>query len=139
MIKQIGCLRFSKHCKIANGSNGSQIFVGLLEDKIPVAVKRFPGEFHPRERALNIILNEKVNSQNVLKTIAVKEDEEFTYIATPLCELNLEERIESTYHTALSAKERKEMCVQLMSALQDLHQLDILHRDLKPSNVLIGK
>ncbi|XP_071810971.1 uncharacterized protein [Apostichopus japonicus] len=37
LIKQIGCLRFSKHCKIANGSNGSQIFVGLLEDKIPVA------------------------------------------------------------------------------------------------------
>ncbi|KAJ8043865.1 hypothetical protein HOLleu_11155 [Holothuria leucospilota] len=38
--KQIGRVVFSKEKKIATGSNGSQIFLGMMDGKIPVAVKR---------------------------------------------------------------------------------------------------
>lgn len=63
--KRIGRIQFTKDYKIANGSNGSQVFLGLVDNQTPVAVKRSPGNVDPRDRELIDILNKQVSSQNI--------------------------------------------------------------------------
>ena len=76
----------------------------------------------------------------LLQAVAIEQDDDFAYIASPLCEYNLEELIEKKpCQMMLTDNQRIEICTSLLNAVCDLHNLDILHRDIKPRNVLIGK
>lgn len=142
-IKKVGRLSFSKQFKIADGSNGTQIFTGLLDDQKPVAVKRLNQGFEAKDETVWNVLGESgLESKYLLRQIVSEEDDDFVYLALPLCEYNLEEVIENDdnpFRTKLTAKSRASMCDQLMRGVAELHQANVLHRDLKPRNVLLGK
>lgn len=132
-------LVYSKKCKIANGSDGAQVFVGLMEGE-PVAVKRIDKEKIANE--LHIFSSLKSKPCHILPLLDYKEDEDFAYIVTPLCEYNLEEVIENKqcpWRVNLSSAKRTKLCMDFLLGLKELHDAGILHRDLKPSNLLIGK
>lgn len=81
-------------------------------------------------------------SKHLLRNTLSEEDDDFLYLASPLCEYNLEEIIENKgnpLRPQLTANKRASLTYQLMLGIAELHQLNILHRDLKPSNVLLGK
>lgn len=138
--RKVGSVKFNKHCKLATGSFGAQIYVGYRGSQ-EVAVKRVCTEFIQGE--LKVINSLKGRTlKNVLQPVCCFSDDDFTYITTPLCEYNLEELIEDKscpLRQALEEKERMLMCSQFLEGLKELHDNSILHRDLKPSNVLLGK
>lgn len=68
----------------------------------------------------------------------MEEDDDFKYLASPLCECNLEELIENSYPLG-NKPSKKQMCYQLVLGVLQLHKMNIIHRDLKPRNVLLGK
>ena len=132
--------------QIAQGSNGSFVYLGLLDGDLPVAVKRIIGsEIISKEIDIHEQLKDK-NIKHVLKTICVEKDDDFTYLITELCEHNLEmfmkDRKREIQQDGRSRERESDLyriCVEFMKGLKELHDLNILHRDIKPANVLFGE
>ena len=139
-VKQIGNIQYSKTALIAKGSNGAQIFLGKVGSN-NVAVKRIQSEFATEEVNIhNIIARKGEKLGHVITTVAIETDNDFTYLATPLCEYNLQELIASDNRPIhINDKYRIQMCRDLLNGLSELHEIGILHRDIKPNNVLYGK
>ncbi|XP_070550859.1 uncharacterized protein [Ptychodera flava] len=138
--RQINGLLFSKQCKIATGSNGAQVFVGKISDQY-VAVKRINTDFVQSELEFFDAVKD-LQMSHVLKYICYRQDDDFTYFASQLCEYNLKELIEDKscpFRDRLvpTFYRRVELCIQFLTGLKELHSADILHRDIKPENVLI--
>lgn len=51
--KKIGRILFSKSCKVADGSNGAQIYVGVVDNIVPAAIKRIGKDTTSSELSLN--------------------------------------------------------------------------------------
>ena len=133
-------LCYTKSSKIASGSEGSQIYLGLFEQQ-PVAVKRIDKEHLNGEYELSKVIAER-QMCHVLPLLSCKTDEDFAYLVSPLCEYNLKEIIEDEscpWKAELSHERRFAMCLQFLYALKELHDASIVHRDLKPSNILLGE
>ncbi|KAJ8034673.1 Serine/threonine-protein kinase/endoribonuclease IRE2 [Holothuria leucospilota] len=138
-LKSVGSIKYSKKEKIGTGSSGSHIFGGKFGNKT-VAVKKIISENVQRESELYKLMKTKAMC-NVLKILHVEEDEDFTYIATELCEYDLKAVIEDNKNpigASLSPEKRVKLCVDILRGLRDLHSIDVIHRDLKPSNILVG-
>ena len=69
----------------------------------------------------------------------MEQDDDITYLASRLCEFNLEEIEQQLCTTVVTIENRVRMCMSLLNGIGELHQLNILHRDIKPRNVLIRK
>ena len=129
---------FSKGIKIARGSMGSIVYLGL-KDQSAVAVKRINSEDLSSENSVNGLLNGKT-AKHILKYLTVDKTDDFVYFVMPLMEYNLAEIIEdknNPFHPDRHAQMR--MSSQVLCGLQELHTLGIIHRDLKPSNILLGR
>ncbi|KAJ8050598.1 Serine/threonine-protein kinase ppk4 [Holothuria leucospilota] len=93
------------------------------------------------EEVHQILTEEKLEAHYLLVPTLIEKDDDFVFLASPLCEYNLEEVIEqksNPLRDKLTLLKRASMCYQLMLGLSELHKANILHRDLKPRNVLLG-
>ncbi|XP_060937246.1 serine/threonine-protein kinase/endoribonuclease IRE1-like [Limanda limanda] len=122
--------------RIAEGSDGTEVFVGLREDGCEIAVKRMhKSNFQVLKKEQLLRRIPKLHHRCVVKCVDSAEDKDFGYLFLQLCEYTLEEHIRGNDGSLCP----EDLVCDVLHSLRALHceEPRILHRHLTPQNVLI--
>ncbi|GAM26444.1 hypothetical protein SAMD00019534_096190 [Acytostelium subglobosum LB1] len=138
---KVGKFRFSRKEShiIGRGSNGTLVFRGIWNERIPVAVKQMQKAFNSlisKEIQVLIQLTDS-NCPNIVRYIDQEEDDMFVYLGITLCDLSLQELVEdSRHHHLLASLRQEQMISDIVEGVRFLHSHNIVHNDLNPRNIL---
>ncbi|KAG8004702.1 Serine/threonine-protein kinase/endoribonuclease IRE1 [Nibea albiflora] len=135
-VTRIGDMIYIKkeEFRIAKGSDGTEVYLGLKKKRTELAIKIVPKSNHEALQEEGILRLPELYRARIVRLIDSEEDEQFFYLALELCEYTLEEYIKILHPVG-----RRKLVFQILDALKALHcqNSPILHGDLKPQNILI--
>ncbi|XP_066599003.1 tau-tubulin kinase homolog Asator isoform X2 [Prorops nasuta] len=126
--------------KIGGGGFG-EIYEGIdLMTKEQVALKvesaRQPKQVLKMEVA---VLKKLQGKEHICRFIGCGRNERFNYVVMQLQGKNLAELRRAQPRGAFSLSTALRLVLQILKAIQSIHQAGFLHRDIKPSNFSIGR
>lgn len=135
--KVFGAISYDRSVVIGTGSNNTEVFLGEMKNRGPVAVKKIKCKKKTLSTREIDILKSLPGHSNIVQfyDYAIHKNK-FIFIAFELCSTTLEQCV---YNRQLPLPLSKhEVLKQTATGLSFLHDNKIIHRDLKPANILIS-
>ncbi len=126
--------------KIGEGSFG-KIYAATKKDadtdKQQYAVKLITKENHQTLFENEILMYERLKGSKYIPSLYASGSEgKYNYFVMPLLEQNLEQ-LRASYGAQMNLKAILYLGMQMLNALEFVHEKGILHRDIKPANFLL--
>lgn len=129
-------------CKIGSGSFGDVFKVKCIEDDNFYAVKRAKQKFAgraDRERKLQEVQKHEQlpYHPNCVRFFAAWEEQLILYIQIELCKYSLSQYADENHNIPESIV--RNFLIDLLLAVEHLHDHNLVHLDIKPDNIFISK
>ncbi|GAM20165.1 hypothetical protein SAMD00019534_033400 [Acytostelium subglobosum LB1] len=137
--RTVGKFKFSRKMIIGRGSHGTLVYKGVWCDKVPVAVKEMRKGFNTlidKEVDTLMELTKSNDKDNLVKFLGMEETEDYTYLATSLCEMSLQELVEA-HKDRFQSLNKQTLINDIINGVRFLHKNNIIHNDLNPRNILL--
>ncbi|EFO90509.1 hypothetical protein GCK72_000558 [Caenorhabditis remanei] len=127
--------------KLGEGACGQVFLVELLQGKGRAAMKVEPLMKNKEDEILKMevyVLKKLQNSRHVCRLLGSGKTETFTYLVMSLLGKEIGDVRRRMPGRKISAPSTLRIFIQLVKALQDMHEAGFVHRDVKPSNMALG-
>jgi len=123
--------------KIGEGSFGKIYNAQHKDSGKEVAIKLVTKENHQALFENEILMYERLKDSKYIPSLySAGTEGKYNYFVMPLLEQNLEQ-LRASYGTQMNMKVILHLGVQMLNALEFVHDKGILHRDIKPANFLL--
>ncbi|EAL63023.1 hypothetical protein DDB_G0288803 [Dictyostelium discoideum AX4] len=147
----IGKFKFNKKESniLGRGSNGTLVFKGIWNNRIPVAIKQMQKMFNPLiSKEIEILIGLTNKNLNLVGYIDQEEDENCVYLGLTLCDGSLQSLYDQSKLNEFINQNNNQnnnnnnnrvldLIIGMINGVIFLHDQNIVHNDLNPRNILV--
>ncbi|KAM9969883.1 hypothetical protein ACTFIR_001720 [Dictyostelium discoideum] len=150
----IGKFKFNKKESniLGRGSNGTLVFKGIWNNRIPVAIKQMQKMFNPLiSKEIEILIGLTNKNLNIVGYIDQEEDENCVYLGLTLCDGSLQSLYDQSKLNEFINQNNNinnnnnnnnnnrilDLIIGMINGVIFLHDQNIVHNDLNPRNILV--